>query len=105
MTKKMVTMLVILSLFGFSTAHAYDSGDNDEAAGVALVAGLAVVTAAILIASHDRHAEYRPSPRHSPDRSYDSRGNDNYGHHDGRYNDNYQPRDYRHNDNNQYHNR
>ncbi|HQG31000.1 MAG TPA: hypothetical protein PLA83_03655 [Deltaproteobacteria bacterium] len=88
MVRKIVTMLVIVSLFGFSTAYAHDSeNDNDEAMGTVLIAGLAVVTAAILIASHDRHDEYRPSPRHSPERSYDSRTNDRYRHRDSRHDD------------------
>lgn len=87
MIKKTVTMLVILSLFGFSTVYAHDSeSDGEEAVGAVLIAGIAVVTAAILIASHDRHDEYRPTPRHSPGRSYDSPTNDNYRHRDYRHN-------------------
>lgn len=83
MTKKLVTMLVMLSLLGFSTAYAHDSGDdNDEAVGTVLIAGLAVVTAAILIASHDRHGAYQPLPRHAHGRSYDSRDDDRYGNRD-----------------------
>ncbi len=98
MIKKMLTILVILSFLGFSTAYAHgpeDDNMNDQAAGIAIVAVLAfVVTSAILLASHDRHGEYRPSPRQSPNSPYDSR-----------YNDNYRPRDYRYNDNNRYDNR
>jgi hypothetical protein len=101
MIKKMITMLVILSLFGFSTAYAHDPENDDQAAGIAVAAVLVfAVTTAILLASHDRQGEYRPSPRHSTNRPYDSRYNDNYRPRDGRYNDNYRPRDYRYNDNN-----
>lgn len=102
MTKKIVTMLVILSLFGVSAAYAHDSGYDNDAAGAAIVAGLAFVTAAFLIASHDNDREYCPPPRHSPGRSYDSKGNDKYRDHDGGYGDHYQSRDNRYNDNNRY---
>lgn len=104
--KKMITMLVIMSLLGFSTSYAHDSEDEDEAAGIALAAGLAFVTTVILLASHDRHEEYLPAPRHPHNRPNNSRGNGHYRkHHDGRYNDNYQSRDYRDNDNDQYRDR
>jgi len=102
MIKKMLTILMILSFLGFSTAYAHGPEDdhmNGQAAGIAIVAVLTFVTAAILLASHDRHGEYRPSQRHSPDSPYDSRYNDNYRPRDYRYNDNSQPRDYRYNDN------
>jgi len=94
MIKKMLTILVILSFLSISTAYAYDPGDdhrNDQTAGIALVAVLTVVTAVILLASHDRHGEQRPAPRHLSRDPYDSRDNDNY-----------RPRDYRDNDNDKY---
>ena len=96
MIRKSIAVLVVLSLFGFSTAYAHDSESGDEAAGAVLVAGLAFVTAAFLFSSMDRHDEYRPAPRHAPDRRHDGgrsydyqrhdgRGYDGYGRGDGRY--------------------
>ena len=93
MIKKMITMLVILSLFCFSTAYAYGPEDdhrNDQAAGIALVAVLTAVTAVFLLASHDRHREQRPAPLHLSNNPYDSRNNDNDRSRDYRNNDNYQ---------------
>ena len=108
MIKKMLTILVILSFLGFSTAYAHGPEDdhmNGQAAGIAIVAALTFVTAAILLASHDRHGEYRSSPRHSQNSPYDSRYNDNYRPRDYRYNDNNRNRDYRYNDRNRNYNR
>jgi hypothetical protein len=108
MIKKMLTILVILSFLGFSTAYAYGPEDdhrNDQAAGIALVAVLTAVTAVFLLASHDRHREQRPAPRHLYNNPYDSRNNDNDRSRDYRNNDNNRPRDYRNNDNDQYDNR
>jgi hypothetical protein len=102
MIKKMLTILVILSLFGFSTVYAYGPEDdhrNDQAAGIAVVAVITAVTAVLLLASHDRHREQRPAPRHLSNNPYDSRNNDNYRPRDYRNDDNYRPRDYRYNDN------
>ena len=104
MIKKMLTILVILSFLGFSTAYAYGPEDdhrNDQAAGIAIVAVLTVVTTLFLLASHDRHREQRPAPRNLYNKPYDSRNNNNDRSRDYRNNDNYQPRDYRNNDNNQ----
>ena len=98
MTKKIVTMLVIVSLFGVSAAYAHDSEYDNDTAGAVLFAGLAFVTAAFLIASHDRQEAYCPPPRHSPGKSYDHRDIDSSGYHDGRCSDNYPSRDYRYND-------
>ena len=108
MIKKMLTILVILSFLGFSTAYAHgpeDDNMNGQAAGIAIVGVLTVVTLAFLLASHDRHGEYRPSPRRSSNSPYDSRNNDNNYPRDYRYNDNNRPRDYRYNDRNQNYNR
>ena len=96
MMKKTITVLVILSFLGFSKAYANDSECNDAAVEIALVAGIAFVTTAILIASHDRHEEYRPSPRHSHNRVCDSRGCGKYRPHDNRRHDNKQHAKRRH---------
>ena len=102
MIKKMLTILVILSLLGFSTAYAYGPEDdhrNDQASGIAIVAVLTAATAVFLLASHDRHREQRPDQRHLSNNPYDSRYNDNDRPRDYRNNDNYRPYDYRNNDN------
>lgn len=104
MINKTIAIMVILSFFGFSTAYAYGPEDdhrNDQAAGIAIVAVLTAVTAVFLLASHDRHREQRPAPRHYSNKPSDSRYNDNYRPRGYRYNDNGRPRDYRYNDNNQ----
>ena len=98
MIRKSIAVLVVLSLFGFSTAYAHDSESSDEAAGAVLVAGLAFVTAAFLFSAMDRHDEYRPSPRHTPDRRHDGRGSYDYQRHDGRGDNGYGHGDYRRND-------
>jgi hypothetical protein len=95
--KKMLSILVILSLIGFSTAYAYDRENDDQAAGLAIFGVLAVATAAILLSSHDTHGEYRPAPKHAPDRSYNSRYNDNSRSRNDRYNGNVYTRDDRYN--------
>lgn len=102
MMKKLITALVMLSLFGFSTAYAHDSGNNDDAAGAVLIAGLAVITTAFLIEAFDRHDDYAPSPRRSHGRPYDYRGNDYYRYDDNRGHDGYQSRDYGHDDGGQH---
>jgi hypothetical protein len=108
MIKKMITILVILSFFGISTAYAYGPEDDhrsDQAAGIAVVAVLTAVTAVFLLASHDRHREQLPAPRHLSNNPYDSKNNDNYRPRDYRNDDNYRPHDSRNNDNYQYDNR
>lgn len=101
MKRKIVTMLVIMSLFGFSTAFAHDPEENDQAAGTVLFAGLALVTAAILIASHDSHGAYQPAPRHVPDRRHEYRGGEYPRHHDGGGSDAYRGHDGRRTDSGQ----
>jgi hypothetical protein len=83
MLRKVLPVLVIVTLFCFSTAFAHDPEEYDNEAGPVLVAGLALVTAAILIASHDRHPAYPPAPRHAPDRHSEYRGMDQPRYHDG----------------------
>jgi hypothetical protein len=101
MIKKITAMLAMVFLFGFSTAYAHDTG-YDDAAGAVLVAGFAVAAAAILLSSLDRHDEYRPAPRHVPDRPQGARGYEQYGHQDGRHGGDCQPRDHGRLDRGQY---
>ena len=105
MIKNIITILVILSFLGFSTAYAYGPEDdhrNDQAAGIALVAVITVVTAVFLLASHDRHREQRPAPRRLSNKPFDSRKNYNDRHREYWNNDDDRSRDYRNNDNYQY---
>jgi hypothetical protein len=69
MIRKIISALVIVSFLGFSTAYAHDPYDDhrdDQTAGIAVVAALAVVTVFVLALAHDRHAGPPPSrhPQH-----------------------------------------
>ena len=77
----MISILVILSFLGFSTAYAYDHEDdhrNEHQADIAIIIALTVVTVFFLLAGHDRHGGHRHFPRHlALNIPFDSRNNDN----------------------------
>ena len=67
MIKKMLTILVILSFFGFSIAYAYGPEEdhrNDQAVGIALLVALTVVTVVFLLVALDGHGGHRHFPRY-----------------------------------------
>jgi hypothetical protein len=68
MIKKMLCILVILSFLGFSTAYAYDQGDdhhrNDQGVAIALIVALTVVTVVWLIVALDGHGGHWRYPRY-----------------------------------------
>jgi hypothetical protein len=67
MIKKMLSILVILSFLGFSTAYAYGPEDdhrNQQGVDIAVIVALTVVTVLYLLVALDRHGGHRPFPRH-----------------------------------------
>jgi len=67
MIKKMLSILVILSFLGSSTAYAYDHEDdhrNEQRADIGIIVGLTVAIVVFLLVAHDMHGEHRPYPRH-----------------------------------------
>ncbi len=67
MIKKILSILVILSFLGFSTAYAYDHEDdhrNEQGVDIALIVALTVITVVYLLVALDGHGGHRPFPRH-----------------------------------------
>ena len=83
MMKKTLTIIVILSFLGFSTAYAYGPEEdhrNDQSADVALIVALTVVTVVLLLVALDGHGGHRHFPRYlsldiQPDRGVRPYGN------------------------------